>query len=164
MLTKRQDSETRIADLNSKIKSVETKLAALPPLAVGAPRTSSHTALDAELKDLYAQKNLAARTLESDINSGSKNTKKTATEAQEKQIIDEKAKLVQLEAELKPYQSQIDAVHAEAQAAKVALNDATKRDPVLAKKLLEEMPSKINGWNSTIGKINENAHTTLTAK
>jgi hypothetical protein len=164
LLIKRQESETLITETNTKIKAVEAKLAALPPLAAGAPRTNAHLTLDAELRDLYAQKNLATTRLEADINSWSKNTKKTATEAQEKQINDEKAKLVQLEAELKPYQSQIDAIHTESQAAKAALNDATKRDPVLAKKLLEEMPGKINGWNSSIGKINQNAQSTLIAK
>lgn len=148
ILTKRKEAEVKITELNGKIKATEIKLA-------GSPTTSERLKLEADLRDLYAQKNAAAHTFTAAIesNKGRNDTQtQTAVEWQSKEVQKELAKLNQLSTEMNGVKTKIDAIQAEVEAAKNALNN--EKDPVKAKKLRDEMPAKINAANSQIFELN----------
>lgn len=152
-IPKRQESQTHITELNNKIKWVETGLAA-PGISA-----SKRTQLEWELRDLYAQKNTQATTFENDVKSWSKNTRDNAINAEKSQIEAELKTLHLIDTELKQFKSRIDDIHKAASNAQNALRN--ERDPAMAKKLLDEMPGKINAWNQEIARQNQSAAQTL---
>jgi hypothetical protein len=150
LLTKRQEAEVRVVEVNWKIKDIEAKLAAVPP-----PVAHERLQLESELKSLYAQKNAAAVALDTALKSNNWRNDaatKSAVEWQKTEVQKELDKLRQLSVEMDTVKWKIDAIQAEAQAAKDALNN--ERDPVKAKKLRDELPAKINAANQQILELN----------
>ena len=156
ILVKRQDAETRIAETNTRIKDIESKLAAGPVI-------SERLKLETDLRELYEARNVAAQKLETALKSNNGRNDaatKTAVEWQKTEIQKELDKVRQLSVEMDTIKTRIDAIQADAQAAKDALNN--EKDPVKAKKLRDEMPAKINAANQQILELN-NAGMKLTS-
>ncbi|EKE27781.1 MAG: hypothetical protein ACD_3C00154G0024 [uncultured bacterium (gcode 4)] len=147
LLEKRRLSETKILELNTAIKKVQWDLAT-------STSALERNKLRQELKQLYATKNAESIALKTALDQP--RNKASVLDLQRKEVKLELDKFHALNNETLELKWRIDAIGAELEAAKNALNN--EKDPTKAKVLRDSMPWRVLAANKEIAKLNKAAN------